>query len=53
MKAQTVPDTCGLVPGIHALIASPIKDVDGRNKSGHDVDRVSITTTRGMRPKPT
>src|SRR5712671_3987056 len=27
---------------------SPIKDVDGRNKSGHDVDRVSITTTVGI-----
>jgi hypothetical protein len=28
----------GLVPGIHDFLAEPamIKDVDGRNKSGHD-----------------
>src|SRR5712671_6513006 len=40
----------GFMPGIHVLIASPIKDVDGRNKSGHDVDRVSTTPTLRMRP---
>jgi len=27
----------GLVPGIHGLLAMEIRDVDGRNKSGHDV----------------
>jgi hypothetical protein len=27
----------GLVPGIHAFLAEPIKDVDGRDKPGHDV----------------
>jgi hypothetical protein len=26
----------GLVPGIHVLNAVDAKDVDGRNKSGHD-----------------
>jgi hypothetical protein len=26
----------GLVPGIHDLITSQIKDVDGRDKPGHD-----------------
>jgi hypothetical protein len=28
----------GLVPGIHVLTASPKKDVDGRDKPGHDGD---------------
>jgi hypothetical protein len=27
----------GLVPGIHVLLAVEIKDVDGRDKPGHDV----------------
>jgi hypothetical protein len=26
----------GLVPGIHVLSTVEAKDVDGRNKSGHD-----------------
>jgi hypothetical protein len=26
----------GLVPGIHVLLAMQIKDVDGRDKPGHD-----------------
>jgi hypothetical protein len=26
----------GLVPGIHGFTTWPRKDVDGRNKSGHD-----------------
>jgi hypothetical protein len=26
----------GLVPGIHILVASRKKDVDGRDKPGHD-----------------
>jgi hypothetical protein len=26
----------GLVPGIHVFIRSAIKDVDGRDKPGHD-----------------
>jgi len=30
----------GLVPGIHVLSLGSRKDVDGRNKSGHDVKRV-------------
>jgi hypothetical protein len=28
----------GLVQGIHVLIAGQIKDVDGRDKPGHDVE---------------
>jgi hydroxymethylglutaryl-CoA lyase len=27
----------GLVPGIHAFLRPTIKDVDGRDKPGHDV----------------
>ncbi len=27
----------GLVPGIHVFMAPWFKDVDGRNKCGHDV----------------
>jgi hypothetical protein len=26
----------GLVPGIHVLVPKEIKDVDGRDKPGHD-----------------
>jgi hypothetical protein len=29
----------GLVPGIHVLLSHRVKDVDGRDKPGHDVDR--------------
>jgi hypothetical protein len=42
MKAQTVPDTSGLVPGTYALLAAPKKDVGGRDNpriksgDGHD-----------------
>jgi hypothetical protein len=28
----------GLVPGIHVSMGSDIKDVDGRDKPGHDDD---------------
>jgi hypothetical protein len=28
----------GLVPGIHVLAAQQRKDVDGRDKPGHDVE---------------
>ncbi len=38
----------GLVPGIHALITSQIKDVDGRDKPGHDVGERSITGKVGI-----
>jgi hypothetical protein len=27
----------GLVPGIHVLLSSGFKDVDGRDKPGHDI----------------
>jgi hypothetical protein len=37
----------GLVPGVHALMASHGKDVDGRDKPGHDdvamVDATDVT----------
>jgi len=36
------------VAGIHVLLFMTIKDVDGRNKSGHDDERVSIITKIGM-----
>jgi hypothetical protein len=29
----------GLVPGIHVFAASTKKDVDGRDKPGHDVEK--------------
>ena len=29
----------GLVPGIRVLVAIKQKDVDGRDKPGHDADR--------------
>jgi hypothetical protein len=32
----------GLVPGIHVLIEVQPKDVDGRNRSGHDDDSGSL-----------
>jgi hypothetical protein len=32
----------GLVPGIHALLSSSVKDVDGRDKPGHDGEGVGL-----------
>jgi hypothetical protein len=29
----------GLVPGIHVVESSKVKDVDGRDKPGHDVKK--------------
>ncbi len=29
----------GLVPGIHVLTVSPNKDMDGRDKPGHDGEK--------------
>src|SRR5262252_2032553 len=37
-----------LVAGIHVLVAYLIKDVDGRDKPGHDVESASITSTAGI-----
>jgi hypothetical protein len=31
----------GRVPGIHVLAADHFKDVDGRDKPGHDDDRMT------------
>jgi hypothetical protein len=39
----------GLVPGIHVFTRSPIKDVDGRDKPGHDGDHVHSNPTRSER----
>jgi hypothetical protein len=30
----------GLVPGIHVLVSCSKKDVDGRDKPGHDDERI-------------
>ena len=35
MKAQTVPDSRGLVPAIHVLPQTK-KDADARDEPGHD-----------------
>ncbi len=43
MKAQTVPDTRGLVPGIHVLNANKIKDVDGRDIPGTKCPGTAMT----------
>ena len=44
----------GLVPGIHALIASYKKDVDGRDKPGHDeVDEPSVAAMDKRQTCPT
>jgi hypothetical protein len=39
----------GLVPGIHVLLCWREKDVDGRAKPGHDVER-SIVMKVGIKP---
>src|SRR4051812_2585113 len=36
----------GLVPGIHAFLLHSPKDVDGRDKPGHDVENGSIHVER-------
>jgi hypothetical protein len=36
----------GLVPGIHVLNHDKLKDVDGRDKPGHDAAYVPGATTR-------
>ena len=41
----------GLVPGIHAFLSLTIKqDVDGRDKPGHDVERVVYVEILLLRP---
>ena len=32
----------GLVPGIHVFAATGEKDVDGRDKPGHDEERLHV-----------
>jgi hypothetical protein len=34
----------GFMPGIHVLLRSSDKDVDGRDKSGHDDERLAQMT---------
>jgi len=42
----------GLVPGIHVFTRSAIKDVDGRDKPGHDDDHVHSNQIRNQtRPR--
>ena len=50
MKAQTVPDTRGLVPAIHVLAAPRKQDVDARHKAGHDVPKCSTITLMSAPP---
>jgi hypothetical protein len=45
------PDSRGLVPGIHVFAFFPTKDVDGRDKPGHD-EHESMSTA-SARPYPT
>jgi hypothetical protein len=40
----------GLVPGIHVLTVYSKKDVDGRDKPGHDGEYVSATLLRYFAP---
>jgi hypothetical protein len=48
-QIQTVmPD---LVPGIHVLAVSATKDVDGRDKPGHD-GKTLVDNVRQYRPRP-
>jgi hypothetical protein len=42
------PGHDAIVPGIHALNFNSIKDVDGRDKPGHDDVDGSASTTAGM-----
>jgi hypothetical protein len=32
----------GLVPGIHVLLPNHVKDVDGRDKPGHDEEALAV-----------
>jgi hypothetical protein len=39
----------GIIAGIHVFTALRCgKDVDGRNKSGHDVERIAVRLDRDM-----
>jgi hypothetical protein len=38
----------GLVPGIHVLAASNTKDVDGRDKPGHDEKAIFAARRSGL-----
>jgi hypothetical protein len=38
----------GLVPGIHALFHLAQKDVDGRDKPGHDTDNKKAGIAAGL-----
>jgi hypothetical protein len=40
--ANSLVVMAGLVPAIHALDTSREKDVDGRDKRGHDVDGIVV-----------
>src|SRR5437868_4120113 len=39
LSTKIEPDSRGLVPGIHVFRSCGKKDVDGRDKPGHDVER--------------
>jgi hypothetical protein len=42
----------GLVPGIHVLIVGRAKDVDGRDKPGHDVGNFLLISATKPQPAP-
>ena len=37
----------GRVPGVHVYNVAEAKDVDGRNKSGHDDGKISMELSAG------
>jgi hypothetical protein len=40
----------GLVPGIHVLLPYRVKDVDGRDKPGHDEEALVLPMPRQRQP---
>src|SRR5882724_12990205 len=47
-KGHSQPSCPGLVPGIHVLPARMLKDVDGREKPGHDELGSAIPSLCGL-----
>ena len=41
----------GLVPGIHVLLSHRVKDVDGRDKPGHDEEALVVPMLRQRQPE--
>ena len=48
-RSKNAVPSLAYVPGIHVLVTSYLKDVDGRDNPGHDgVDRSYIATIRAL-----